>query len=177
MPCSKRAQRLSPGSFSAHTVLSPQAQARKRSPLSILKHFTSQRRQSSTLAQKRIGMPAMRKYKFARSANCSLCPLRRLVITTRRPPRTFSETELIFNESTNLAAASASTLGMSASPKFATGLLSGGGFLPSFPIGIVDFLFDIILLCDRMNRRVEKLKCRHEFPGSSLFDFVTALTI
>jgi hypothetical protein len=81
-------------------------------------------------------MPAMRKYKFASSANCSLYPLRCL-ITTRRPRRTVSDTELIFNESTNLAAAFTTTFGMTASAKFATGLVLGGGFFPFFPIGIV----------------------------------------
>src|SRR5205823_14894849 len=124
----KRSQRLLPGSLSAHTVLSPDAQARKRSPLSILKHSTSHRRQFSALAQKRIGMPAMRKYKFVRSANCSPYPLRCL-ITTRRPRRTFSETELIFSESTNLAAALANALGMTAAAKL----------IPFPRVGIVPF--------------------------------------
>jgi len=141
----------------AQTVLSPHAQARKRSPLSVLKHFTSQRRQSSILAQKRIGIPAMRKYKFARSTNGALYPLRRL-ITSRRPRRTFSDTELIFNESTNLAAALRSAFGMSVSAKFATGLVAGGGFLPFFPVGIVDPLFDTIALFDRMDWTVKSLE-------------------
>src|SRR5262249_13150082 len=70
----------------------------------MLKHFTSHPRQSPVFAQKWIGMPAMRKYTFASSANGSLYTLRRL-ITSSRPRRTCSETELIFSESTNLAAA------------------------------------------------------------------------
>jgi hypothetical protein len=49
-------------------------------------------------------MPAMRKYTFASSANGSLYTVRRLLMS-RRPRRTCSETELIFSESTNLAAA------------------------------------------------------------------------
>jgi hypothetical protein len=69
-----------------------------------LKQFTSHRRQSAIFAQKRIGIPAMRKYTFANSANGSLYTVRRL-ITSRRPRRTCSETELIFNESTSLSAA------------------------------------------------------------------------
>jgi hypothetical protein len=96
-----------------------------------------------------MGMPAMRKYKFERSANCSLYPLRCL-ITTRRPRRVSSETELIFNESTNLVATLASVLGMTASTKFATVLVFGGGFSPFFPIGIVDSLFATITLSDRI---------------------------
>jgi hypothetical protein len=69
----------------------------------MLKHFTSHRRQSSVFAQKWIGMPAIRKYTFASSANGSLYPRRRLM-TSGRPRRICSETELIFSESTNLAA-------------------------------------------------------------------------
>jgi hypothetical protein len=48
---------------------------------------------------------------LARSANCSLWMLRRLT-TTRRPRRTFSEIELIFKESTNVAAALVRAWGM-----------------------------------------------------------------
>jgi hypothetical protein len=69
----------------------------------MLKEFTSQRRQSAILAQKRIGMPAMRKYTFASFANGSLYTVRRL-ITSRRPRRTCSETELTLNESMSLSA-------------------------------------------------------------------------
>jgi hypothetical protein len=76
-----------------------------------LKQFTSQRRQSAIFAQKRIGIPAMRKYTFASSANGSLYTVRRL-ITSRRPRRTCSETELIFNESTSLSAAVLRVSGM-----------------------------------------------------------------
>jgi len=70
----------------------------------MLKHFISHRRQSSVFDQKWIGMPAMRKYAFASSANASPYTRRRLM-TTGRPRRIRSETELIFRESTNLAAA------------------------------------------------------------------------
>jgi len=76
-----------------------------------LKDFTSHRRQSSVFAQKRIGIPAMRKYTFATSANGSLYMMRRL-ITSDRPRRTRSETELIFSESTNLVAALLRAVGM-----------------------------------------------------------------
>src|ERR1041385_2898639 len=48
-------------------------------------------------------MSATRKYTFANSANLSPYTRRRL-ITTGRPRRTCSEVELIFSESTNLAA-------------------------------------------------------------------------
>jgi hypothetical protein len=77
----------------------------------MLNDLTSHRRQSSVFAQKRIGMPAMRKYTFASSANGSLYTVRRLFITLR-PPRTCSDTELTFNESTSLSAAFRRTLGM-----------------------------------------------------------------
>jgi hypothetical protein len=70
----------------------------------MLKDFTSHRRQSSVFAQKRIGIPATRKYIFASSANGSLYTLRRL-FTTRRPRRSCSDTELTLNESTSLSAA------------------------------------------------------------------------
>src|SRR3954452_2525134 len=77
----------------------------------MLKQFTSHRRQSAIFAQKRIGIPAIRKYTFASSANGSLYNVRRL-ITSRRPPRTCSETELIFNESTSLSAVILRAFGM-----------------------------------------------------------------
>jgi hypothetical protein len=83
------------------------------------------------LVQKRIGKPEMRKYKFANSVNCSLYPWRRL-ITTRRPRRTASEIELIFRESTNLAAALLRASGVNRSAEL----------VPLSPIGIGDFLFD-----------------------------------
>src|SRR5436190_1447376 len=86
-------------------------ETRNRSPLSILKQFTSQRCQSSVLVQKRIGKLAMPKYKLANSVNCSLYAWRRL-ITTRRPRRTASEIELTFNESTSLSALFLRTFGM-----------------------------------------------------------------
>jgi hypothetical protein len=70
----------------------------------MLKQFISHRRQSAIFAQKRIGIPAIRKYTFANSANGSLYTVRRLT-TSRRPRRTCSETELIFNESTSRSAA------------------------------------------------------------------------
>ncbi|PYL08501.1 MAG: hypothetical protein DME33_07015 [Verrucomicrobia bacterium] len=72
VPRFKWSQRLSPGILSAQTVFGPEARARKRSPLSMLKHFTSQRRHFAIFAQNRIGMPATRKYKFESSASCSL---------------------------------------------------------------------------------------------------------
>jgi hypothetical protein len=56
-------------------------------------------------------MPAKRKYTFASSANGSLYTVRRLVMS-RRPRRTCSDTELTFNESTSLAAASLRAFGM-----------------------------------------------------------------
>jgi hypothetical protein len=77
----------------------------------MLKDFTSHRRHSSVFAQKRIGMPAMRKYAFASSANGSLYRVRRLIMS-RRPRRTCSETELTFNESTSLSAAFLRAFGM-----------------------------------------------------------------
>jgi len=77
----------------------------------MLKQLISHRRHSSVFAQKRIGMPAMRKYTFVSSANGSLYAMRRL-ITSRRPRCTRSETELIFNESTSLAAALLSAFGI-----------------------------------------------------------------
>jgi hypothetical protein len=77
----------------------------------MLKDFTSHCRQSSVFAQKRIGMPAMRKYTFASSANGSLYGVRRLIMS-RLPRRTFSETELTFNESTSLAATLLRAFGM-----------------------------------------------------------------
>src|SRR3982750_141552 len=77
----------------------------------MLKQFISHRRQSAIFAQKRIGMPAMRKYTFANSANGSLYRVRRL-ITSRRPRRTRSGTELIFNESTSRSAAFLTASGM-----------------------------------------------------------------
>src|SRR3954452_8932083 len=86
----------------------------------MLKQFTSHRRQSAIFAQKRIGIPAIRKYTFASSANGSLYTVRRL-ITSRRRRRTCSETELIFNESTSLSAAFLTTSGMRRS----TGSFSG----------------------------------------------------
>jgi hypothetical protein len=77
----------------------------------MLKQFTSHRRQSAIFAQKRIGIPAIRKYTFANSASGSLYTVRRL-ITSRRPRRTCSETELIFNESTSRSAAFLTASGM-----------------------------------------------------------------
>jgi len=106
-------------------------EARNRSPLSILKQFNSQRCQSSVLVQKRIGKLAMRKYKLANSVNCSLYTWRRL-ITTGLPRRTSSEIELIFRESTNLAAALLR----------ASGMICSSELVPLSPIGIGDFLFD-----------------------------------
>jgi hypothetical protein len=84
----------------------PALRARGAKPIAVkhLEQFDSQRCQSSVLVQKRIGKPAMRKYKLSNSVNCSLYTWRRL-ITTCRPRRTASEIELIFRESTNLAAA------------------------------------------------------------------------
>ncbi len=95
----------------------------------------------------------MRKYKLASSASCSLWPLRRL-ITTRRPRRTFSEVELIFKESTNVAAALVRAGGMSRSAKFATGRTSPGGSAPFSRIAIVSLVFDLISLDDRMEWNV-----------------------
>jgi hypothetical protein len=117
-------------------------EARNRSSLSILKHSTSQRCQSSALVQKRIGKLAMRKYKLANSVNCSLYTCRRL-ITTCRPRRTASEMELIFKESTNLAAALLRASGISRS----------AGLVPLFPICIGDFLFDPMAFRGRVNLR------------------------
>src|SRR5262245_66367734 len=77
----------------------------------MLNHFTSHCRHCPVFVQKRIGMRAMRKYTLVNSANGPLYALRRL-ITTRRPCRSFSETELIFNESTSLAAALLRAFGM-----------------------------------------------------------------
>src|SRR5215471_1710094 len=77
----------------------------------MLKDFTSHRCQSSVFAQKRIGMPAARKYTFANSAKGSLYTVRRLFMS-RRPRRTCSETELTFNESTRLSAAFLRAFGM-----------------------------------------------------------------
>jgi hypothetical protein len=77
----------------------------------MLKDSTSHRRQSPIFAQKRIGIPAMRKYTFASSANGSLYTVRRLIMS-RRPRRTCSETELTFNESTSLSAAFLRVFGM-----------------------------------------------------------------
>ena len=54
-------QRLSPGSLSSITVRSPEATARKPSPLSMLKHLISQWRHALTLLKKRIGMFQVRK--------------------------------------------------------------------------------------------------------------------
>jgi len=82
----------------------------------------------------------MRKYKLANSANCSPYTLRRL-ITTCRPRRTASEMELIFKESTNLAAALPRASGVNRSTEL----------VPLFPIGIGDFLFDLIALRGRVN--------------------------
>jgi len=76
-----------------------------------LKDFASHRRQSSVFPQKRIGMPAMRKYTFASSANGSLYTMRCLIMS-RLPRRTCSETELTFNESTSLSAALLRAFGM-----------------------------------------------------------------
>src|SRR3954464_5890276 len=87
----------------------------------MLKQFISHRRQSAIFAQKRIGIPAIRKYTFANSANGSLYAVRRLT-TSRRLPRTCSQTELIVNESTNRSAAFLTASGMRR-PK---GCLSGG---------------------------------------------------
>jgi len=115
-------------------------EARNRSSLSILKHPTSQRCQSWTLVQKRIGKPAMRKYTLANSVNCSLYTWRRL-ITTDRPRRTAFEIELTFKESTNRAAALLRASGISRSAKLS----------PLSPIGIGDFLFDSIALCGCVN--------------------------
>jgi len=56
-------------------------------------------------------MPAMRKYTFASSANGSLYTVRCLFMS-RRPRRTRSDTELTFNESTNLSAAFLRAFGM-----------------------------------------------------------------
>jgi hypothetical protein len=58
------------------------------------------------------------------------------LITTRRPRRTASEIELIFKESTNLAAALARASGISRSAEL----------VPLSPIGIGDFLFDPMAL-------------------------------
>ena len=110
-------------------------EARNRSPLSSLKHATSQRCQSSVLVQKQIGKPAIRKYRLANSLNCAPYTWRRL-ITTCRPRRIVSEIELILRESTNLAAALLRASGMSGS----------AGLVPLSPIGIGDLLFDPMAL-------------------------------
>jgi hypothetical protein len=109
------------------------AHARGAKPIAVkhLEQFDSQRCQSSVLVQKRIGKPAMRKYKLPNSVNCSLYTWCRS-ITTRRPRRTASEIELIFRESTNLAAASLRASGMNRSAEL----------VQLSPIGIGDFLFD-----------------------------------
>jgi hypothetical protein len=91
----------------------------------------------------------MRKYKVANSASCSLWPLRRLT-TTRRPRRIFSQVELIFRESTNVAAALVSVCGTSRSARFTTGV-PDGGLVPFSPIAIFDLLFDAIPFFDCMN--------------------------
>src|SRR5436190_15757231 len=77
---------------------------------------------------------------FASSANGSLYPWRCL-ITIRCPRRTFSETELIFSESTSRFAAFARARGTSCSARF----------VPFVPTSIFDVLFDFIGPRDRMN--------------------------
>src|SRR2546430_2706157 len=78
---------------------------------------------------------------FASSANGSLYPWRCL-ITIRCPRCTFSETELIFSESTSRFAAFARVRGTSCSARP----------VPFFPTSIFDVLFDFIGPRDRMNR-------------------------
>ena len=95
-------------------------------------------------AQKRIGIPAMRKYTFANSANGSLYTVRCL-ITSRRPRRTCSETELIFNESTSLSAAFLTASGM----RRAKGSFSGGAGCGEVMVVIKPNIFDKIR-CERL---------------------------
>src|SRR5437773_1191178 len=78
---------------------------------------------------------------FASSANGSLYPWRCL-ITIRCPRCTFSETELIFSESTSRFAAFARVRGTSCSARP----------VPFVPTSIFDVLFDFIGPRDRMNR-------------------------
>ena len=66
-------------------------------------------------------------------------------MTTFRPRRIASEIELIFKESTNLAAALVRALGISRSAELA----------PLSPIGIGDFLFDPIAFRGCVNVAVE----------------------
>jgi|SRR5215211_513737 len=116
----------------------------------MLKDFTSHRRQSSVFAQKRIGMPAVRKYTFASSANGSLYAMRCLIIS-RLPRLICSETELTFNESTSLAAALLRAFGMRR-PK---GSFSGASRCGEVIMVIKPDIFDsigVIVLADRMNR-------------------------
>jgi len=115
----------------------------------MLKDFTSHRRQSWVFAQKRIGMSAIRKYTFASSANGSLYTVRRL-ITSRRPRRTCSETELTFNESTSLSAAFLRAFGMRR-PK--DSFSEETGCAEVMIVIKLDILirFGVIILRDRMN--------------------------
>jgi len=95
-------------------------------------------------------MPAMRKYTFASSANGSLYTMRRL-ITSGRPRRTRSETELTFNESTSLVAALLRAFGIRR-PRDSFSGETGSGKVMMFIKPDILIRFGVIVLGDRMNR-------------------------
>src|SRR5438552_18144205 len=115
----------------------------------MLKDFTSHRRQSSVFARNRIGMPAVRKYTFASSANGSLYSMRCLIMS-RLPRRTCSETELTFNESTSLSAALLRAFGMRR-PRDSFSGETGSGKVMMFIKPDILIRFGAIVLGDRMN--------------------------
>jgi hypothetical protein len=97
-------------------------------------------------------MPAMRKYTFASSANGSLYPVRRLLMS-RRPCRTCSDTEVTFNESTSLSAAFLTAFGMRRTKDSFSGETGCAELTMVIKPDIFD-RFDVIALGERMNQSV-----------------------
>src|SRR5262245_1857525 len=133
----------------------------------MLKEFTSHRRQSSVFAQKRIGMPAMRKYTLVSSANGLLYTLRRL-ITSDRPRSTCSERELTFNESTSLSAAFLRAFGIRCPrDSFSGETACAEAMIVTKPDIVIRF--GVIVLRDRMNRTDDRNTPMVTCDGSAIY--------